>query len=70
MSLDNLLESWQVIAPYCWENEAGPIGWYAVCNDIGIVAYFGNESDAFRYRMDRINAELNPYEKISKTRNK
>jgi len=34
------------------------------------VAYFGNESDAFRYRMDRINAELNPYEKISKTRNK
>lgn len=45
-SLDRLLESWSVLEPGMWENETGPKGWYAVCNDDGIVAYFGNRADA------------------------
>jgi hypothetical protein len=35
------------------------IGWYAVVNEKGIIAYFGNEKDAFRFRLDYINQLLN-----------
>ena len=34
--------------------------WYAVCNDNGIIAYFGKEVDAYRFRLDYINRILNP----------
>ena len=45
-----------------WENEQTPtLGeWYAVCNDNGIIAYFGKEVDAYRFRLDYINRILNP----------
>lgn len=58
--MNELLERWHVHAPGMWENEEGPKGWYAVSNDDGIIAYFGDEADAFRWRMDMINRELNP----------
>ena len=34
-------------------------GWYAVDTPIGIIAYFGNEVEAFRFRLDIINRILN-----------
>jgi hypothetical protein len=60
-SLDELLDTWLVHTPGSWENEeSASIGhWYAVSNDSGIVAYFGNEADAFRFRLAEINRELN-----------
>ena len=58
-SLEDALETWQVHAPGTWENDHGPSGWWAVSNDDGIVAYFGNERDACRYRLDRVNHALN-----------
>jgi len=58
-SFDELLEEWSVLSPGLWENETGPKDWFAVANDNGIVAYFGEEKDAFAYRLDRINTELN-----------
>lgn len=59
MSLDELLDVWSVLEPGTWENDEGPRGWYAVANDDGIVAYFGNEADAFRFRLAEINRVLN-----------
>ena len=35
-------------------------GWFAVVNEEGICAYFGNETDALRFRLDYINRKLNP----------
>lgn len=35
------------------------IGWFAVINEEGIIAYFGIEKDAFRFRLDYINIILN-----------
>ena len=55
------LENIQVIAPHCWENEEGPVGWYAVCNEKGIIAYFGDENDAFSFRLHYINMRMNPH---------
>jgi hypothetical protein len=60
MSIDELLGKWSVLDPGMWENDQGPEGWFAVCNDDGIVAYFGNETDALRWRLDMINREMNP----------
>jgi hypothetical protein len=37
-----------------------PPGWYGVCDDDGVRAYFHNQTDAFRYRLDLINRRLNP----------
>jgi len=73
MTISELLEIWQVHAPGSWENdntralaESGYTTshdsiaeWYAVSNDDGIVAYFGNEKDAFRFRLAEINRALN-----------
>lgn len=59
MTLDELLDVWTVMEPGMWENNDGPEDWWAVCNDDGIVAYFGNKSDAYRFRLDRINCTLN-----------
>lgn len=58
-ALDELLETWSVYGPGVWENDDGPHGWRAVANDDGIVAYFGTESDAFRFRLAEINRALN-----------
>jgi hypothetical protein len=58
--LDEWLEAVQVMAPYMWENDAGPVGWHAVCSDDGIIAYFSSGVDAFRFRLDYINRQLTP----------
>ena len=58
-TLDDLLQVWCVDAPGLWENDTGPKGWWAVSNDEGIVAYFGSEADAFRFRLAEINRALN-----------
>jgi hypothetical protein len=59
-TLDQLLEQWTVLSPGMWENDTGPKDWHAVANDDGIIAYFANEIDALRFRLDSINLELNP----------
>jgi len=33
--------------------------WFAVCSDMGIIAYFSSESDALAFRLDYINSILN-----------
>lgn len=58
-SLDELLETWCVYGPGVWENDDGPEGWWGVANEDGIVAYFGREADAFRFRLAEINRALN-----------
>jgi hypothetical protein len=62
--IEELLQSVSVMAPGQWENDLSTISlikdWYAVCTDDGIIAYFGEESDAFRFRLDYINRILNP----------
>lgn len=61
--LDALLDEWAVHVPGMWENELSdhPLlkDWYAVSNTNGIVAYFGKEEDACRFRLAEINRELN-----------
>lgn len=59
-SLEEWLEAVDVLDPGMWENDTGPENWYAVANDDGIIAYFGEERDAYRFRLDYINRQLNP----------
>lgn len=63
LSLDELLDEVQVqeIDEEVSEinNTNGIIGWFGVANDKGIIAYFGDERDAFRFRLDYINQILN-----------
>lgn len=60
-NLDTALDDWSVHDPEMWHNEDGPKGWYAVSNETdGIVAYFLTEKDAFRWRLDMVNRDLNP----------
>ena len=56
---DGLLDAWSVMDPTQWENNEGPTGWYAVANDHGIIAYFADESAAFRFRLAETNRVLN-----------
>lgn len=58
-TLESLLEVWSVHAPTQWENDEGPEGWWAVSNNDGIIAYFGDETTAFRFRLAEINRVLN-----------
>lgn len=59
--IDDLLEDVAVDDPAMWENKYGPKGWWAVSTaDDGIIAYFYNEVDAYRFRLDYINRQLNP----------
>ena len=58
-SLEELLEEWSIMAPGDWDNETGPKDWYAVTNDTGIIAYFGESKDAFGFRLNKINQILN-----------
>lgn len=60
-TLAELLDEVSVLASGQWENDQGPEGWFAVCNDNdGIIAYFYDEALALRFRLDYINAILNP----------
>lgn len=61
-SFTDWLEAVEVCAPGMWENDnSATLGhWFAVCNDEGIIAYFGDEADAFRFRLDYINRQMNP----------
>lgn len=56
--LDELLEEISVLDE--WDNQTkGLDGWYAVVTDLGIIAYFGSEVEAYRFRLDYINRILN-----------
>ena len=57
--LSDLLESWSVLPPGQWDNAEGPEGWFAVCNDNAVIAYFADETAAFRFRLAEINRALN-----------
>lgn len=60
LSLDELLEEISVQQPGQYENDTSDIlQWYAVSTDEGIVAYFGEEAEAFGYRLNLINRILN-----------
>jgi len=56
-SISDLLDEWQV--EFGWDNNTGPKGWIGVSNNYGIIAYFGNEKDAFAFRLMKINFILN-----------
>lgn len=43
-------EEWDVFPPGEWDNSDGPPDWYAVANNSGIVAYFGDEHLACEYQ--------------------
>ena len=58
--LDYYLEEISVIEPGLWSNDCNLKDWWAVANTEGIIAYFGNGSDAFRFRLDYINTLINP----------
>lgn len=59
--IDALLDEFQVEDMDDMEEpHTVPDGWYAVSNGDGIIAYFGSESDACRYRLAEINRRLNP----------
>lgn len=58
-TLSKLLDEWQVHGPGQWENKRGPLDFYAVSNEGGIIAYFQHEQDAFAFRLDKINSILN-----------
>lgn len=61
LTLDDLLEEISVIEYGLWNNQntKGLVGWWVVATDLGIVAYFGSEQDALRFRLDYINRILN-----------
>ena len=61
-TLDDLLGEVSVLPPGQWDNDEGPKGWFAVCDNTGIIAYFGKESNAFWFRLTVINALLNNLE--------
>lgn len=58
-NIEDLLEDISVLDE--WENETSEIlkGWYSVANKKGIIAYFGDETDAYMFRLDYINKILN-----------
>lgn len=63
-TLNELLDTWGVMEVAAIDQQtraqwSSLDGWYAVANDDGIVAYFMDRSDAFRYRLAQINRELN-----------
>ena len=61
LSIEELLQEISVMEPGLWENNiSDDLEWWAVSSDLGIIAYFGSEVDAFRFRLDYINRILNP----------
>jgi hypothetical protein len=67
-NLDEWLEAVSVHQVDSYLNETNKNGlnalidWYGVSTDDdgGIIAYFRDEKDAFRFRLDYINRKLNP----------
>lgn len=59
--LGELLAEWYVMSPGMWKNDISSLieEWWAVGNTKDIVAYFGNEKDAYRFRLNEINRILN-----------
>jgi len=59
--IDSLLEEIQVLEPHTWGNLVSKSlsEWWAVTTDLGIIAYFGCELDAHRFRIDYINRIMN-----------
>lgn len=59
--IETLLEEISVMEPGLWENQSSETlaDWWAVSSDLGIIAYFGSEQDAFIFRLDYINRILN-----------
>jgi len=65
--IDQLLEDWQVQEidyEDLRDREGADVAnylrdWYTVSNTRGIIAYFGSESDALRFRLGEINRRLN-----------
>jgi hypothetical protein len=59
LTLDKLLE--EISVEEIYDSPYSPIlnGWFSVVTDLGIIAYFGNEAEAFRFRLDYINRILN-----------
>lgn len=56
--LDALLQD--IIVLEEWENQSEELeGWFAVANEQGIFAYFCEEEEAFKCRLDYINRILN-----------
>ena len=63
MTLSDWLDAVSVMEHGAWVNELSPKlpQWFAVCtDDDGIIAYFNNSTDAYRFRLDYINRKLNP----------
>ena len=58
-TLNNALDAISVFPPGTWENETGPVDWFAVANDDGIIAYFADEVTACRFRLAEVNRILN-----------
>ena len=57
-TLDELFEEISVLDE--WENQTtGLDGWFAVATDLGIIAYFGNDTEAYKFRLDYINRIVN-----------
>jgi hypothetical protein len=56
ITLDRALDAWAVFDD---DDHDGPVGWYAVADEDGIVAYFAHELDAFRFRLAEINRMMN-----------
>jgi hypothetical protein len=61
LDIEELLQEISVMEHGGWKNQnsEGLVGWWAVATDLGIIAYFGCETDAFRFRLDYINRILN-----------
>jgi len=66
MELDEALEYWQVMEPHTHtENDSELSKLYRVDDaNLTSVAYFSNESDAYRYRMFMITLSMNPIKDI------
>jgi hypothetical protein len=61
LDLDDALSLVNVTPYYALDGDAQsrcPHGWFAVENEDGIIAYFGNEHDACRFRLSEINRRL------------
>lgn len=58
-TLDELLDEIAVMGPGMAPVQKEMEDWSAVTTDEGIVAWFGEEAEAFRYRLDLINQILN-----------
>ena len=57
--LDYALDVWRVEPQVERDDPSSVLGWYPVSNESGIVAYFGSEAAACRFRLVEVNRTLN-----------